>query len=332
MIVRDFIMSNKLISIIVPIYNVEQYLTKCVESLINQTYKNIEIILVDDGSTDNSGIIADRLAKKDARIKIFHKENGGLSDARNYGVNKASSDLIMFIDSDDYYELFAVEYLVRVQERYNSDLVASGLESVNKYNIFKDINIYEKDIDEALYLTKEQALENMFYAKSFSSSACGKLIKKDLLLKYPYPKGKLFEDMATTYKHIHGADRIYSVPIKVYKYFKRDGSIVNSKFNPAYLYIFDIMNDIYKFLNENYRSSSIIRAANVRNVFLSMELRNTMLRANMYNEVKNIQKRILLYKYDFFVNSEVSFKNKLKALMFIISPKFYNNIRKSLLS
>ena len=136
MIVRDFIMSNKLISIIVPIYNVEQYLTKCVESLINQTYKNIEIILVDDGSTDNSGIIADRLAKKDARIKIFHKENGGLSDARNYGVNKASSDLIMFIDSDDYYELFAVEYLVRVQERYNSDLVASGLESVNKYNIF----------------------------------------------------------------------------------------------------------------------------------------------------------------------------------------------------
>ena len=323
---------NKLISVIVPVYNVEQYLEKCVDSIINQTYTNIEIILIDDGSTDNSGIIADILAKKDERIRVFHKDNGGLSDARNYGVNKASSDWVMFIDSDDYYELFAVEYLVRVQERYNADLIASGLESVSKYNIFKNRNINESDIDEALYLTTEQALENMFYAKSFSPSACGKLIKKDLLLKYPYPKGKLFEDMATTYKHIHGANRIYSVPIKIYKYFKRDGSIVNSKFNPGYLYVFDIMNDIYKFLNENYRSNSIIRAANVRNVFLSMELGNAMLRAKMFNEVKNIQKRILLYKYDFFVNSEVSLKNKLKALMFIISPRFYNYIRKSLLS
>ena len=96
-------MSNILVSIIVPVYNVEKYLAFCVESLVKQTYKNIEILLIDDGSTDKSGKIADEWAERDSRIKVFHKENGGLSDARNFGVRHASSDWIMFIDSDDYY-------------------------------------------------------------------------------------------------------------------------------------------------------------------------------------------------------------------------------------
>ena len=93
---------DKLISVIVPIYNVEKYLTKCIESIINQTYKNLEIILVDDGSPDKSPIICDEYAKKDNRIKVIHKKNGGLSDARNYGMSLATGEYISFIDSDDY--------------------------------------------------------------------------------------------------------------------------------------------------------------------------------------------------------------------------------------
>ena len=89
------------ISIIVPVYNVEQYLERCVESLMNQSYKNIEILLINDGSTDNSGKLCDEIAKRDSRITVYHKENGGLSDARNYGVDKATADFVGFVDSDD---------------------------------------------------------------------------------------------------------------------------------------------------------------------------------------------------------------------------------------
>jgi len=124
-------------------------------------------------------------------------------------VRHASSDWIMFIDSDDYYELFAVEYLVRIKEKYNADLIATALKGVSKHNSFENREITERDISDALHMSKYQALEEMFYSKRFSSSACGKLINKELLLQNEYPKDKLFEDMATTYKHIHNAKNIY---------------------------------------------------------------------------------------------------------------------------
>ena len=147
-------MSNILVSIIVPVYNVEKYLAFCVESLVKQTYKNIEILLIDDGSTDKSGKISDEWAERDSRIKVFHKENGGLSDARNFGVRHASSDWIMFIDSDDYYELFAVEYLVRIKEKYNADFIATALKGVSQHNSFENREITERDISDALHMSK----------------------------------------------------------------------------------------------------------------------------------------------------------------------------------
>lgn len=125
-------MKNKKVSIIVPIYNVEEYLDKCVESLINQTYDNLEIILVDDGSRDGSGILCDKWAGKDARITVIHKENGGLSSARNAGMETASGDYIMFEDSDDWVELELVEKCVKKINREKSDLVIFGYRKVDE--------------------------------------------------------------------------------------------------------------------------------------------------------------------------------------------------------
>ena len=113
------------VSIIVPVYNVEDCLSYCVDSLRQQTYKNIEIILVDDGSTDSSGEICDQYAQEDERIKVLHIENGGLSNARNTGVKESSTDWIVFIDSDDYYDHRAIEYLVELRDKYRVDLVAT---------------------------------------------------------------------------------------------------------------------------------------------------------------------------------------------------------------
>ncbi|MBQ5852329.1 MAG: glycosyltransferase family 2 protein, partial [Lachnospiraceae bacterium] len=101
-----------MISIVVPVYNVEKYLERCVDSLINQTYENIEILLIDDGSKDNSGQMCDEYANKDSRITVYHKENGGLSDARNYGMDRAKGEYIIFIDSDDYVEPNMMEFLI----------------------------------------------------------------------------------------------------------------------------------------------------------------------------------------------------------------------------
>lgn len=320
-----------MISIVVPVYNVEQYLDYCVESLVNQTYKNIEILLIDDGSSDNSGKIADEWAKKDKRIRVFHKENGGLSDSRNYGVAQAKSEWIMFIDSDDYYDSFAVEYFVRIQERYNADLVVSALKGVtNHKSSHRDIT--ENEINAAYPLSNEKALEEMFYTVITGASACGKLFKKELLIKYPYPKGRLYEDMAITYKQMYEAENIYVAPIKVYGYFKRQGSIVNSKFDERYLYVFDIMEDIYSFIHRNYPVSQELRqAVDVRNVIVSMQVANSMLMAGMFSEVKKIQARVSIYKKEFLTNKKVSWKNKLKFLLFLGFPKVYNFLRVRLL-
>ena len=114
------------ISVIVPVYNVEQYLERCVDSIINQTYKNLEIILVNDGSTDNSGKLCDELAKRDDRIRVIHKGNGGLSDARNAGIEEAESDLIGFIDSDDYIDEDMYELLIDNLRETNADLSMCG--------------------------------------------------------------------------------------------------------------------------------------------------------------------------------------------------------------
>ena len=113
---------DKLISVIVPIYNVEEYLNECVDSILNQTYKNLEIILVDDGSTDKSGIICDDYAKIDSRIKVIHKKNGGLSDARNVGIDRALGEFIIFIDSDDYIDHSMCEILLAYASKYDVDI------------------------------------------------------------------------------------------------------------------------------------------------------------------------------------------------------------------
>ncbi len=140
---------EELISIIVPVYNVEQYLEKCVKSIIRQTYKNIEIILIDDGATDSSGKICDKLKLKDNRIKVIHKENGGLSDARNAGLKVAKGEYIGFVDSDDYIKEDMFETLYNLNKKYNSEISI-----VSYYEICKDKLIAVRESDEVQQFNK----------------------------------------------------------------------------------------------------------------------------------------------------------------------------------
>lgn len=165
-----------LVSVIVPVYKVEKYLKKCVVSILNQTYKNLEIILVDDGSPDNSGKICDELKKTDSRIKVIHQENMGLSGARNTALDIMSGDAVTFVDSDDTIDLHMVEYLVNDMKQYDADIVECQFFEVfdgkiNQYQYLRETKIYNT----------EQALLIDFSSKGGSIAACGKLYRKKYL-------------------------------------------------------------------------------------------------------------------------------------------------------
>ena len=221
-------MSAPLISLIVPCYNVEQYLPKCIDSILCQTYENLEIWLVDDGSPDNCGWICDEYANKDDRIKVIHKENGGLSEARNVAIDKAAGEWITFVDSDDYIADDYVETLYKLVEKYNCDLAVAPLYSFKERKRPKCCNnmVFEKKMN------PQCAVEQMFYQGLFDTSACAKLYNRRLFeTGIRYPKGFLFEDLATTYLLIFESKSVAFTNKIIYFYLLRSSSI-EGEYNP----------------------------------------------------------------------------------------------------
>lgn len=179
-----------LVSIIVPVYNVEKYLCRCVDSIINQTYKNIEIILVDDGSLDNCPLICDNYKLLDNRIVVIHKDNGGLSDARNAGLDVAKGKYITFIDSDDWYKLDAIECMVNVAEQNKTDVTCMYNISSNDYGPVDEEFHISKNVELFSYLDFGKMLCN----KEISTSVCNKLFKVECFKNHRFAKDRLNED------------------------------------------------------------------------------------------------------------------------------------------
>ena len=215
---------KELITIIVPIYKVEEYIDKCINSILNQTYKNLEIILVDDGSPDRCGSICDEYAKKDNRIVVIHKENGGLSDARNAGIEKAHGKYISFIDSDDFVTADYIEYMYRMLKKENVKLAVCGIQVVWKKTKMKQdnkLNCYK--------YTAEEAFNNLLWSKGIEISAYGKLYDRELWEKNKFPKGKVYEDTYVMYKIFEEAKNLVYGEKKSYFYIARKGSISKQK-------------------------------------------------------------------------------------------------------
>ena len=204
-----------LVSVIIPIYKVEPYIHECVESVINQTYKNLEIILVDDGSPDNCPKICDEYALKDSRIKVIHKENGGLSDARNAGMKIATADYWSFVDSDDVCHPQMIEVLMK------PILEDNGL----KMSTCTHTKTIEKWNDKFEYTVKKMsALDYM--RVDYYMVAWGKIYHKSLFNGIEYPKGRLHEDEFTTYKLAYYSGNVGYVDLPYYFYRQREGSIM----------------------------------------------------------------------------------------------------------
>ena len=183
---------NELISIIVPVYNIKEYLPRCVDSLREQTYPNIEILLVDDGSTDGTGALCDELAAKDERIRVFHKENGGSSSARNIGLSKAQGEYIGFVDSDDYVEPDMYECLYRALQEQDAQIAQVGRNEIDEQgNLLPDICIPPEETE---FLQSRDFLKELLMHRG-DCSFCTKLIKKELFLNnFSFTQGVFFEN------------------------------------------------------------------------------------------------------------------------------------------
>ncbi|HCT9613067.1 TPA: glycosyltransferase family 2 protein, partial [Enterococcus faecalis] len=194
----------KLVSVVIPVYNVEKYVEKCLDSVINQTYQNLEIIIVNDGSTDNSLSVCQKKKLSDSRIKLINKENGGLSSARNAGIECAQGEFICFIDSDDWIELDYIEVLLNGMENTNVDISVIQMIKVKDFNkiAFQSESQTKWDIFE-----RETAMRELFSSNLIGYSANNKLYRISLFKSIRYPEGMLMEDKGTTYRLIDSSTK-----------------------------------------------------------------------------------------------------------------------------
>lgn len=220
-------MEKNLISIVVPIYKVERYLRQCIESIQKQTYTNLEIILVDDGSPDQCGNICEEYAKEDSRIVVVHKENGGLSDARNAGIKIAKGKYIAFIDSDDYIEKNYVEFLYYAITENRVDIAQCGINQVTEEG--RLLKTTTEDVDSVK--TAEEILEGMCQEEWNNVVVWNKLYARKLFENIQFPKGKIHEDEFTTYKIVYTVEKVAVICEPLYNYRNNNNSITKRKFN-----------------------------------------------------------------------------------------------------
>lgn len=223
---------NELISVIISVYNVEKYVQNCVDSVINQTYQNLEIIIVDDGSTDSSGRICDDMAKSDHRIAVYHKSNGGLSSARNYGMSKAKGDFYAFVDSDDAIHKDFFSVMMEAQHQTNADIVSVGmslfydldeLQSFHKLNSEYSIKVLKVDEILSEYFFPINCKAYIFHG------LCMKVYKKALFSDIKFPEARFHEDLFVTYRLLDKATVFAYVDAPYYFYFQSNiGSIMNN--------------------------------------------------------------------------------------------------------
>lgn len=251
-----------LVSVIIPVYNVREYLVECVDSILAQTYEKLEIILIDDGSSDTSSDICDQYANKYEMITVIHQENRGLSAARNVALNIATGEYVTFVDSDDYVSKEFVEYLLKIALENDAELTMC-----DTYKFFDNDSIkLANERDTPKCYNAESALEDMLYRKNITSYACAKLYKRELFEEIRFPEGQLFEDLFTIYKIIDLCSNICWGSAQMYFYRQRRGSIVNSKFDERKLSVVKAGVQIEKFVKSNYPA---IENAAISKIFVS---------------------------------------------------------------
>lgn len=295
---------ESMISVIIPVYNVEMYLDKCLNSITHQLYTNLEIILIDDGSTDNSGIICDNWSQKDSRIKVIHKKNEGAGKARNIGLDNAQGDYVAFVDSDDYISIEMYEKLVNIFNRDESiDIVECDFVTFDKDEVdFKKIN----DIDEAKYkiYTTEEALGENIKDKKFRQLIWNKLYRRNVIKNIRFPIDKKIDDEFWTYHVLGNAKKLALTNIKCYAYRQQANSVMHSISIDRRMEGLEARYIRHLYLKDNYPSLEYTSYINLCN--MAIYLGQFVLR----NVDKHEQKNFFLLLNELVKKVNVSNKNK----------------------
>ena len=282
-----------MLSVVIPIYNIEKWLWQCLDSVVGQSYTNLQIILVDDGSTDNCPAICDEYASKDPRIEVIHKTNGGLSDARNAGINTAKGDYIFFLDGDDWIHKEALNVMMLFALENNCDITqcahwyASNTALEFEYRFLSDSK-------KPFTIRKEEAMRQLLLNKYFKNFAWGKLYRTELVKKHYFEKGKYFEDSYWQHLIIDEASKIGIIPQPYYFYRQRNTSISSSVSNKN----FDLIRGVYNrflFIDQNYTNLLGIASRKLWKAIWGIE--NAMKYAGdkvLFSEFNDIKKNILL--------------------------------------
>ncbi|CDB75077.1 glycosyltransferase [Clostridium sp. CAG:265] len=320
---------NPEISIIVPVYNVEKYLKRCIDSILNQSFTDFELILVDDGSTDNSGEIIDEYAIKDERIKVIHKENGGLSSARNVGIEYSKGNYIAFVDSDDYINKNMYKILYKNAIKYNAEISICNFEYVYEND---DVDEEQDIISEKISVNNNiESLEKLYSSENIQFIvAWNKLYKKNLFEKIRYDYGKYHEDEFIIHKLLYKCNKSVYCYDKLYYYLQRNGSIMGSSFNVNKLDVLDAMKERMDFFREIHLKELEYKTQNNYLYYFfdyyfrtKYELNNNDMLRYMKKQFKGILKYLLS-------NPNYNLKAKLLWSLFAINPILYqliNNIR-----
>lgn len=312
---------NDLISIIVPVYNSEKYLDECLNSILKQIYANLEIILVDDGSTDDSGLMCDKFAKKDKRVSVFHTDNNGQSSARNLGISNANGKYITFIDSDDYVEPSFIKFLYDNLVEHNVDISCCG------YSMFypngKFVNKGKKNIQ--VKLDRENSIKYLIVNGLISDSPCNKLFKKELFSSIQFPMNKVYEDRRILPVIFYKANNIYYDSTVEYYYRQHSESTTHNE-NKLYQLI-DATNERKIFIDDKYQN---LKKYTSQDVILSyMTVSNFMILGKKYNKFYDLHYSVK----EFIKNNEFTYKNlktlkKIQVFTYINFPNVYLNLIK----
>lgn len=315
-------MSSPLVSIIVPIYKVEPYLRRCLDSIVNQTYTNLEIILVDDGSPDGCPQICDEYAAKDNRIVVIHKENGGLSDARNAGLDICKGEYISFVDSDDWVDEKYIEALFYIINKENADI------SICSYNSFIDgDNLtpqHFKDLQHYVLWDSHETLIRLCAEDTQGlMAAWGKIYKKEIFKSIRFPKGKLYEDVYVNYKLYSLCQKICFINIPLCHYRIRKNSIMTN--TKGTLYDIEARVERYLFLKEKKETAAnyCIESLCWNILFITAQPHSFFENNTLFKTRDDSIKFFKKLAPDFFKCKRISLFKKILLFMFYMFPYSY---------
>lgn len=306
-------MRSELISIIVPVYNAERYLMKCIESIINQSYKNLEIILVNDGSTDKSKIICERYAEKDERIVIINQENSGQASARNVALSIAQGEYIGFVDADDWIEEEMYEVMLASMRNTNADIATCGRFVVNA-NTFEKSKVFCNE--EINILDSKEAIRRFLLWEGIDGASCDKLFRKTVIDGLRYPTGYICEDLTFVYGAIKRSKNVCMTGIPFYNYLQTENSTSRSSYNKRSkglaIYPIEIRDDVMSIYPELKEEAY---AYYLKSIFALLK---------MYYEEKRMKPAPVQFRLNDFNNKYIDKNTKIK--MFLMKVGLYRPI------